>query len=118
MDLFPTVCEVAGLKDLPELDGRSFYKSMLNAGNEHSNRTLFWMRKEGGNYGGGTYYAARKGFYKILQQDPKDSFHYFDLKSDPFEQREILKKDAIFWELEKALKAHQDDISLPGCHPG
>ena len=48
-------------------------------------RYLFWVRREGGRYGGQAYYAARKGEYKILQNTPYEPFLFFHLGNDPLE---------------------------------
>ena len=68
MDLFPTFCEIAGVNLYHEIDGISILPTLL--GNEQitDDRTVFWVRKEGGHYGGQSYYAARTGDYKILQK--------------------------------------------------
>jgi hypothetical protein len=70
-------------------------------------RTLFWVRREGGHYGGQAYYAARKGDYKILQNSAYEPFQFYHLGSDPYEKNALESTgDPKFNELRSALLDH------------
>ena len=85
MDLYPTFLELAGAQIHDGIDGMSFLPELMGARRPDEDRCLFWVRREGGNYGGQAYYAARKGDYKILQNTPHEAFQFFHLGNDPFE---------------------------------
>jgi hypothetical protein len=113
MDLFPTICDAAAIDYPDALDGKSFFSS-LKGGEIKDDRTLFWVRKEGGLYRGQSYYAARKGRFKILQNHPDEKFALYDLYSDPYEKNPLDTSKQIFNELKQALAHHisiADNIS-------
>ncbi len=105
MDIFPTICDAASIKYPVAFDGKSFFASLKGAETK-DNRTLFWVRKEGGSYKGQSYYAARKGRFKILQNHPDGKFSLYDLNSDPFEKNPLDTSLQIFNELKQALTEH------------
>ena len=89
-DLFPTICEVAGAKITHPIDGISILPTLLGQEQITDNRTVYWVRREGNmRYGGMSYYAARQGSYKILQNTPYEPIQFFDLKDDPTEQKPL-----------------------------
>ena len=72
MDWMPTLMDIVGAKKNELLDGVSLWPGIQ--GKDDSNnqdRTLLWVRREGGTrYGGQDYYAIRKergNYYKIDQ---------------------------------------------------
>ncbi|UCF16262.1 MAG: sulfatase-like hydrolase/transferase [Phycisphaerales bacterium] len=70
MDLFPTICEAAGASVTSWINGRSILPTLLGKRQPMEDRFLFWVRREGGHYGGRAYDAARYGNYKLLQNSP------------------------------------------------
>lgn len=109
MDLFPTVCEAAGVSIKHKIDGRSMLASLTNENPAATpDRTLFWMRREGGSfYHGKDYYAVRRGRWKMMQNHPYMPFRLYDMEVDPLEQNDVAKdKPEIFAELSEALRAH------------
>jgi arylsulfatase A-like enzyme len=66
MDLFPTFCEVAGVKPAVSLDGLSCLPVLLGQSTQAAEQVLFWMRREGTlQYNGKDYYAVQRGnWYK------------------------------------------------------
>lgn len=110
MDIFPTICELAGVQQSSETDGQSFLTAMKGIDNQKE-RTLFWVRKEGGNYKGQHYYAARKGAYKILQNHPDEQFKLYNIDADPFEKNQLDSSLPVFQELKQALKNHIDQAN-------
>ncbi|MFH1919538.1 MAG: sulfatase-like hydrolase/transferase [Planctomycetota bacterium] len=133
MDLFQTICEAAGdVYDPPVshgfgavIDGRSILPTLLGDHQPPEDRTLFWVRLEGGpRYRGKPYWCVREGDWKLVQNDPVEPFRVYSLADDPAETvwfRQSPMKHAL---LKMALEAHIDRISgvpfrLPdGTGPG
>ncbi len=67
---------------------------------------LFWMRREGGHYGGLCYYAVRKGRYKLLQNTPYEPYQLFDIEADPNEQQPLTEHSGVFKDLRFSLSQH------------
>lgn len=116
MDLFPTICEVAGVKIEHPVDGISLFPTLQSKNQVTDNRTVYFMRREGGpKYGGLIYYSARSQQYKIVQNNPFEEMQYFNLGSDPYETKPLKKNEdkgyrLIFNELSR-------HISLSGAVP-
>lgn len=107
MDLLPTFCEVAGVDIPDEVDGISFLPLLRRNDQELPDRNLFWVRREGGHYGGQAYYAARRGDFKILQNTPYEAIQFFNLDEDPYETRPLDQSDSeVFNQLRKDLREH------------
>lgn len=115
MDLLPTFCELAGLDIPEEVDGISFLPLILDPSRKIPKRSMFWVRREGGSYGGQAYYAARMGDAKILQNTPYEAIRFFDLNEDPYEKVALEQADSeIFKSLRKELQEHiQESGSIP-----
>lgn len=115
MDIFPTVCEAAHVTIDHEIDGAGFLPTLLGRPQSEDDRTLFWVRREGGpKYGGYAYYAARQGDYKLLQNTPFEPLKLYNLAEDPQEQRPLDDKHPMYRKLFVAL---QDHISRSGVVP-
>jgi arylsulfatase A-like enzyme len=116
MDLFPTICEIAGGKPQHGIDGMSILPILLGKTLVTDDRTVFFMRREGGMlYGGQVYYAARNRQLKILQNTPWEEMQYFDLSQDPYEANALTKNgNSDYQKLFKQLTWH---ISLSGAVP-
>lgn len=115
MDLYPTFLELAGAQVNEGIDGMSFLPELLGAPGPGEDRYLFWVRREGGHYGGQAYYAARIGHYKILQNTPHEPFQFFHLGNDPYET-EALESigNREYNELRTALMDHiRESGSIP-----
>jgi arylsulfatase A-like enzyme len=106
MDLYPTICEAAGAKMSHEIDGRSILPTLLGKSQPAEDRFLFWVRREGGAYGGRAYYAARYGDYKLVQNSPYEPMELYNLKDDPKEQKPLGKKNKMYQNLFTALRNH------------
>ena len=91
MDLFPAICEAAGVDFDHEIDGQSILPDMFgkpHAGQDE--RALFWVRREGGqSYGGQSFYAVRCGDWKLLQNTPFEPLKLYNLADDPQEERPL-----------------------------
>ncbi|MDR1595271.1 MAG: sulfatase-like hydrolase/transferase [Prevotellaceae bacterium] len=86
MDIFPTVCQLTGTEITHKIDGISILPALLGEKQTTDDRTVFWVRREGGDFGGRAAYAARYKDCKVLQNRPYEPLQYFDLKNDPNEQ--------------------------------
>jgi arylsulfatase A-like enzyme len=138
MDLFPTICEAAGIgkhvilseaqrseesgqsKPAPsagsqddkktvvdyEIDGRSILPTLLGKSRSAEDRFLFWVRREGGGYGGRACYAARFGDFKLLQNSPFEPLLLYNLKDDPQEQSPLERRHPMYNKLFAALRDH------------
>lgn len=106
MDLFPTICEAAGAGLDYEINGRSILPMLLGRSQPTEDRFLFWVRREGGGYGGRAYYAARYGDYKLVQNSPFEPLQLYNLKDDPQEKYPLDKKHKMYQKLFTALRNH------------
>jgi len=106
MDLYPTICEAAGAKISHKIDGRSILPTLLGKSQPDKDRFLFWVRREGGGYGGRAYYAVRYGDYKLVQNSPFEPMELYNLKDDPREQKPLGRKNKMYQKLFTALRNH------------
>jgi arylsulfatase A-like enzyme len=106
MDLFPTICKVAGAKIAHQIDGRNILPTLLGKSQPTEERLLFWVRREGGHYGGRAYYAARYGDYKLVQNSPFEPMQLYNLADDPQEAEPLDRKHPIYNKLFTALRNH------------
>jgi len=115
MDLFPTICDAAGVKIEHEIDGRSLLPILTGDNPREEDRILFWVRREGGNrYGGQAYYAARQGDFKLLQNSPFEPMELYNIKEDPKEEKPLDRKHPMYGKLFVALQSH---ITKSGAVP-
>ena len=105
MDLFPTICEVAGAQPPQPLDGVSLLPD-LTGEQRTDDRTLYWVRREGGpRYQGLTIEAVRKGDWKLVHNSPFEPLQLFNLRDDPKEQTDLSTQNrAMFNQLSAALR--------------
>jgi len=107
MDLFPTFCEVAEVKPSHMIDGISILPTLLGNKQTTNDRFVFWVRREGGQYGGQAYYAARYQDFKILQNTPYEPIQYFNIKNDVYEKKAIDPlQDETYQTLRSQLQEH------------
>jgi arylsulfatase A-like enzyme len=115
MDLFPTLANIAGASIEHPINGINLTAVLKGGAPIQTDRTVYWMRREGGQHNGLAYYAARKGNVKILQNNPFEPFKGYDLEKDPLEKNPINPKDH---EQFKALKfSLQEHIRASGKVP-
>ncbi len=116
MDLFPTICEITGVKTENKIDGISILPSLKGKEQITDNRQVFFMRREGGfKYGGLSYYSARYKDYKIVQNTPWEPMQFFNLREDPYEKQPLEKTKQMAYEnLFNQLTRH---IQLSGSIP-
>ena len=106
IDLFPTLCEAAGVSYDHEIDGQSFLPILLGKYQPAEKRLLFWMRREGWGYGGRAYYAVRYGDWKLLQNTPFEPLRLYNLADDPQEKRPLSNEHKMHKQLFGALRNH------------
>lgn len=106
MDIFPTLCEIAGIEIPDDINGISLYRSLQDKYQVTDNRVVYFMRREGGFYGGLCYYAARQGQYKLLQNTSFEPLQLFNLKTDPWERIPLEKNSDKYKNLKYKLSQH------------
>ncbi|MEN8115493.1 MAG: sulfatase-like hydrolase/transferase [Bacteroidota bacterium] len=106
MDIFPTVCEIAGIELNHQIDGISLYRSLKGKSQVTDNRAVYFMRREGGHYGGLCYYAVRYGQYKLVQNTPFEPMQLFNMETDPKEQIPLSPDSQKFKEMRNRLSQH------------
>lgn len=106
MDLFPTICSIAGVPVTHTIDGIDLLPGILGKSKKDDLRMVYFMRREGGIYGGLCYYAARKGAYKLLQNTPFEAFQLFNIEVDPLETKPLDVNLEQFKELKFGLSQH------------
>ena len=106
MDLFPAICAAAEAKFDHEIDGRSFLPTLLGKTRKPEDRFLFWVRLEGGTYGGKVYHAARYGHWKLTQNRADEPYRLYNLADDPGEKQPMGKDHPKYRLLHDALAAH------------
>ncbi|MFH1964900.1 MAG: sulfatase-like hydrolase/transferase [Acidobacteriota bacterium] len=107
MDLFPTICDIAGISAASgSINGISLVPAVLEGSCMEDKRLLFWMRREGNRYGGRVYYAARYGDFKLLHNSPFEPMQLFDLGEDPGELRPLDMEHRMYGQLFSSLQKH------------
>lgn len=117
MDIFPTFVQIANAKINHQIDGMSLFPFLftgVETEENNSEREIFFMRREGGEYGGLCYYAVRKGEYKLLQNKPFENFELYNVNKDPYEKEKIANMPEKYKELKSLLTRHiQKSGSVP-----
>ena len=108
MDLFPTLCEIAGADCKHSIDGLSLVPTLMGKPQATDARDLFFHRREGGDrYGGLTIQALRQGRWKLLQNSPFAPLELYDLEADARESNDLSQQErAKFRNLSTVLRAH------------
>jgi arylsulfatase A-like enzyme len=107
MDLFPTICEAAGVVPPEGLDARSFLPTLLRkTPAEEAARHLYFVRREGGpQYSGKTIEALIFGEWKLLQDSPFAPLELYNLRIDPQETQNVAQTEPqVFKQLSAELR--------------
>ncbi len=90
MDLFPTLCEIAGVAIESPVDGVSLTPQLRGANRPLPMRPLFYHRREGNRrYQGLTTQAVRLGDWKLLKNSPFQPYELYHLADDPREEHDL-----------------------------
>ncbi|MCR4415961.1 MAG: sulfatase-like hydrolase/transferase, partial [Thermoguttaceae bacterium] len=116
MDIFPTLCEAAGVTPPADIDGLSFLPTLLGRPQRETHRDLYFVLREGGPaFGGKTIEALIRGPWKLIQDRPTAAWELYHLQRDPAESTDLAGKErAVLLELSAALREH---IQLGGQTP-
>ncbi|MCY1719477.1 sulfatase-like hydrolase/transferase [Prolixibacteraceae bacterium Z1-6] len=106
MDIYPTLCEIAGVEVRHQIDGLSLYRTLQGEQQTTDNRAVYFMRREGGHYSGLCYYAVRYGEYKLVQNTPFEPMQLFNLETDPREQIPLDPETQKFNDMRFKLSQH------------
>ena len=110
-ELYPTICEMVGIPIPATVNGESFYKQLMDPGKERHQYILTSYKSY--------QRAIRDKRYKLILYDVNgmQKQQLFDLKSDPFETRDLSGIDSLETkihllkdEMEKLLVKYNDTI--------
>ncbi len=92
-DIYPTLLEIAGIKNTnKDIDGESIVKALK--GKKPESRTLFWHSPKGRPKRTGDINASviREGDYKLIHTYDINKVELFNLKTDPDETNNLAEK--------------------------
>jgi len=109
-DFYPTLLELAGLKQLPDqhVDGRSLVPALRG---EKSDRTLYWHYPHYGNQGGEPSSIIRKGDFKLIRYYEDGREELYNVSKDIGEVSDVSKRHSnIVTRLSTELTAHLTEV--------
>jgi len=91
IDYLPTICELTGIKNLPQnIDGISILKVLLNPESEMlADRPLYWHYPHFSNQLGRPAGAVRFGKYKLVELYETNKLELYDLEEDISESNDL-----------------------------
>lgn len=120
-DFYPSMLEMAGIRQLPEQhkDGKSFV-DILEGSSEPIHEAIFWHYPHYGNQGGAPGSAIRKGKWKLIHWYENDHYELYNLKEDIGEEQNVASKhpeevETLKKELNQWLK--EVDGKMPSPNP-
>jgi len=107
MDLLPSLAKIAGIPVTHDIEGQDLSTVWLDHGTGDPDRTMIWVRREGGTrYQGRAYYAIRQGPWKLTQSNPFEPMQLVNLDDDPYEKNPLPATGPIANELSRQLRVH------------
>ena len=106
-DLFPTLCDLAGVRIDHHVDGISVLPLLKGEKQDVNHRYVFWDMREVGDYN--MQVAVRYDNYKLLRPKlPKSNalFEFYDLASDSMEEKPLPMSGGIYDDLKSRADAH------------
>lgn len=103
-DVLPTLAELGGAQNPPNIDGVSLVPTLLGQGEQQQHEWLYWEFHEGG-----FFQAIRAGKWKALRRNQAD-VQLYDLELDPHEDRDIAAEHP---EVVKEMVARFDNARTP-----
>ena len=102
IDYLPTLCEITGIKKLPEdVDGISFLQELLDPGSEKiADRPLYWHYPHFSNQLGRPAGAVRYGKYKLVELYESEKLELYNLEDDISES----------WDLSEQIPGKTDEL--------
>ncbi|HAM10972.1 MAG: sulfatase [Bacteroidetes bacterium GWA2_40_15] len=91
VDYLPTICELTGIKNLPDkIDGMSILSVLLNPDMEMlAERPLYWHYPHFSNQMGRPAGAVRFGKYKLVELYESNTLELYDLEEDISESQDL-----------------------------
>lgn len=120
MDLYPTICDLAGATIEHPIDGRSILPTLLGREQPPVRDLWYFTRREGNlRYQGKTIDAIRRGPWKLLQNSPFEPLELYNLEADPLEENDQAQKNRkVFVELSAELRKRlQEGGAVPWQKP-
>ncbi|WP_207504101.1 sulfatase [Telluribacter humicola] len=90
-DLYPTLMDMAGIKNTSTTDGKSLVPLLQQR--TFPQRPLYWHYPHYSNQGGRPGWAIREGDYKLIEYFEDHSQELFNLKADPGERNNLLTQE-------------------------
>ena len=92
-DFYPTMLDIAGLKQRPEqhVDGQSLMR-LLKGRKSLKRKAIYWHYPHYGNQGGSPGGAVRMGDYKLIEFYEDNSLELYNLKDDIGEKNNLAEK--------------------------
>ena len=120
MDIYPTLCDIAGTPYAEDLNGTSLLPTLRGRTQALDERTLVWVRREGNmRYQGRDYYALRQGPWKLVQNSPFEPYQLYHLENDSLEEKDLARQERSRYQaLTRQLMRHvQDAARIPWQRP-
>ncbi|MEX1041169.1 MAG: sulfatase-like hydrolase/transferase [Pirellulaceae bacterium] len=111
LDIFPTLCHLAGASTESEtLDGLNITPLLHGQADNHPERTLIWHLGQHAELNRGQWWAVRTGDWKLVI-DRNQEEYLFDLATDPNEKKNLREEKPEAWEKVKGvLEGHIAEV--------
>lgn len=119
IDFFPTLLEIAGVKNDRPIDGLSLV-SLLKGGTPPRRDALFWHYPHYANQGGRPSGAIREGDFKLIEFYEDGRVELFNLATDPGETTDLsgsMKARAVQLQARLDLWRRQTQAQMPMPNP-